>query len=265
MQKTRLSSLPPDCPPELSAEFASVPVYDSSCSELARVYFLDRDGGFFLKRSPKESLREEAALTKLFGDAGLGAEVLAYVRADSDWMLTRRVPGEDGTHMTDRPEQLCDILAAAFRELHDSGLDRIGRTSLPDRTAEALAGAERGLAAGTFHAYLRTERYGIRSPDDARACLAANGGSFRPSCLIHGDACLPNVLIRDGRFSGFIDCGAAGYGNRHSDLFWTVWSLSFNLKTDAYEDRFLDAYGRDAVDPEQLRTAAAAESVMAED
>ena len=35
----------------------------------------------------------------------------------------------------------------------------------------------------------------------------------------------------------------------------------YNLKTDAWGDRFLDAYGRDAVDPDRMRIAAAAEAV----
>ncbi|MBQ4193623.1 MAG: aminoglycoside phosphotransferase [Clostridia bacterium] len=34
-----------------------------------------------------------------------------------------------------------------------------------------------------------------------------------------------------------------------------------NLKTDMWGDRFLDAYGRDAVEEERLRAAAAAEAV----
>jgi kanamycin kinase len=43
------------------------------------------------------------------------------------------------------------------------------------------------------------------------------------------------------------------------DLFWAVWSLQFNLKTDKYRERFLDAYGRDKITPELLRTVAAIE------
>jgi kanamycin kinase len=38
-----------------------------------------------------------------------------------------------------------------------------------------------------------------------------------------------------------------------------MWSLNFNLKTDAYCARFLDAYGRDAIEPERFRTIAAIE------
>ena len=263
MKKTRLDGFPPGCPPEIAELFPDAPVYDSSCSDRARVYFIDRDEGFFLKRAPREELGEEQAMTAVFGRLGLGPEVLVYRQDEGDWMLTRRIPGEDGTHFLDCPALLCDVLGSAFRELHDRGIAMAEGIPLPDRTAQTLAAAEKGLADGVFQDYLRVDRYGIKTPADAASVLRNARESFRPSCLIHGDACLPNVMIREDRFSGFIDCGAAGFGNRHSDLFWTVWSLAFNLKTDAWADRFLDAYGRDAYDPEQMRVAAAAEAVMA--
>ena len=52
--------------------------------------------------------------------------------------------------------------------------------------------------------------------------------------------------------SGFIDLGNGGVGDRHVDLFWGAWTLNFNLGTDRYRDRFFDAYGRDAIDPERI-------------
>jgi kanamycin kinase len=38
-----------------------------------------------------------------------------------------------------------------------------------------------------------------------------------------------------------------------------MWSLNYNLKTDRFSGRFLDAYGRDKVDGERLCVVAAAE------
>ena len=78
--------------------------------------------------------------------------------------------------------------------------------------------------------------------------------------LLHGDYCLPNIILNDWNFSGFIDVGQGGPGDRHIDLFWGCWTLNFNLKTNQYFDRFLDAYGRDKVEPELLRGIAAAET-----
>ena len=57
-----------------------------------------------------------------------------------------------------------------------------------------------------------------------------------------------------------IDVGCGGVGDRHIDLFWGVWTLAYNLKTDRYGERFLDAYGRDGVDVSLLHVIAAAEA-----
>ena len=85
------------------------------------------------------------------------------------------------------------------------------------------------------------------------------GNYLKNDTLLHGDYCLPNILLDNWRFSGFIDLDSGGIGDRHVDLFWGIWTLFFNLKTNAYRDRFLDAYGRDRVDEEILRLIAAIE------
>jgi kanamycin kinase len=66
-------------------------------------------------------------------------------------------------------------------------------------------------------------------------------------------------MLDDWALSAFIDVDGGGVGDRHIDLFWGAWTLGFNLKTDKYRDRFLDAYGRDKVDTEVLKIVAAAE------
>ena len=43
------------------------------------------------------------------------------------------------------------------------------------------------------------------------------------------------------------------------DLFWGIWTLFFNLKTNDYCQRYLDVYGRDLVSEDALRTIAAIE------
>ena len=66
-------------------------------------------------------------------------------------------------------------------------------------------------------------------------------------------------MLDDWRFSGFIDLGNGGVGDKHIDLFWGAWTLNFNLKTDKYRNRFLDAYGRSDIEEEIFRVIAAAE------
>jgi aminoglycoside phosphotransferase len=69
--------------------------------------------------------------------------------------------------------------------------------------------------------------------------------------VCHGDACAPNTLIADdGRWSGHVDLGSLGVGDRWSDLAVATWSTQWNYG-DGYEDALLAAYGISA-DPERI-------------
>ena len=68
--------------------------------------------------------------------------------------------------------------------------------------------------------------------------------------LCHGDYCLPNVLIKAGRVSGYVDLGELGLADRWWDLAVATWSLTWNLGP-GWEDLFLERYGIDA-DPERI-------------
>ena len=233
-------------------------IFDSSCSREARVYFLDKDTGFYLKTAPKGSLRKEALLTDFFYKKGLGTEVLGYESLENDWMLTRRVPGEDCVDPAylAYPERLCDTVARLLRQLHE--VDFAG-CPVPDRTGEYLDTARINYVNHNYDAQHFPDSWGYASAEEAYAVLESAGKYLRRDTLLHGDYCLPNIMLDQWKFTGFIDLDGAGVGDRHIDLFWGIWSLQFNLKTDRYKDRFLDAYGRDKVEEEMFRTIAAAE------
>ena len=234
------------------------PVFDSSCSKEARVYFLEKGGGLFLKSAPKGSLQAEAEMNRFFHSKALGPEVLSYLSGEQDWLLTRRIPGEDCTdpaYLAD-PKRLCDTIASLLRQLHDS--DPTG-CPVRNRNETYFATARRNYAAGKFDADLFPEHWGFASAEEAWQEIQKNGNHLKADALLHGDYCLPNVMLDNWKFSGFIDLGCGGVGDRHIDIFWGVWTLFFNLKTNACYDRFLDVYGRDKVQPEMLRTIAAFE------
>lgn len=258
MQHTPVMPNPEDFP-EIFRPFLSTPVYDSSCSPDARVWFLDREDGFYLKSAPKGSLKAEADMTRYFHGKGLGAEVLHYLSADRDWLLTRKLPGQDCTHgqYLENPKRLCDTIAAKLRQLHETDF-----TGCPvsDRMDSYFTSAQRNFRAGAFDPSFLPQSLRCGSAREAWQLVCENQHALTDKVLLHGDYCLPNILLDDWKFSGFIDVGNGGVGDRHIDIFWGIWSLYFNLKSEAYSDRFLDAYGRDAVQPELLRLIAAVES-----
>lgn len=209
-------------PKELLPYLEGKQVFDSSCSEEARVLFIDAEEGYFLKMAPKGSLKAEALMLKYFYDLGLAPEVLQHLTSDQDYLLSKKALGTDCTeqYILDQPERLVDVLASSMLMLH--GLDT---KDCPLESQEYIDKIE-GLAADV---------------------------------IIHGDFCLPNILLDRWQFSAFIDLGGAGLGDRHIDIYWALWSLAYNLKTDRYRDRFKDAYGRQLIQEDILDAIARVE------
>lgn len=233
-------------------------VYDSCCSSDANVLFIDVDGGYYLKSAPKGSLRDETAMTEYFHRKELSAPVIAYESLEQDWLLTAALRGEDCLFeaYTDSPARLCDTTATLLRMLHDTPC---AHCPVPDRTADLIASAQENYRFGNYDHSLFPDNWGYASAEEALSVIKRDAGFLKTDTLLHGDYCLPNIILNDWRFSGFIDLGNGGVGDRHLDLFWGIWSLWFNLKTDRYRERFLDAYGRELVNEDAFPVIAALE------
>ncbi len=258
MNKTLLNKAPDEMPKDIRNFISTANIYDSSCSSEAKVYFVDRDNGYYLKRAGKGMLEKEFKMTEYFYFKGLGAKVLNYVSHDCDWLLTTAVIGNDCIHeeYLMYPERLCDTIAYELRKLHET--DYTG-CPVQDRTAEYLAGAEKNYHMGNYDKSRFPDSFGYRTAKEAHDVLIAGKGALKSKVLLHGDYCLPNIILDDWKLSGFVDVGCGGIGDRHIDIFWGVWTLWFNLKTNKYRERFLDAYGRDKADGAILKIVAAAE------
>lgn len=188
---------------------------------------LKTDAGF-LKIAPREKLRRAAILQEYFAEKGLSAPLIAFDQDEkTDYLLVAEVGGRSGIEWLDRPEWLASQLGQAIRALHE-----INAADCPiqDVNEQALA------------------LYRCETGHD----FFGDATILQKDALVHGDCCLPNVFFGENGFSGMIDLGEGGLGDRHFDLYWAMWSLNYNLKTDRYGDRFLDAYGREAVDSARL-------------
>jgi kanamycin kinase len=247
-----------DVPAELRPLLSGATLYDSSCSPEARVIFIGKDGGYFLKSAPKGVLEREAIMTRYFHGKGLAAEVLSYLSDERDWLLTAKIQGDDCTtgKYLEQPERLCDVFAERLALLHG---EDFSDCPIQNHTERYLAVAERNYHADTFDKSHFPNSFGYKDAEEAWAIVEKNGHLLKSGTLLHGDYCLPNVILDDWRFSGFVDLDGGGVGDRHVDIFWGIWTLWFNLKTNQYRKRFIDAYGRDKVDEEMLRIVAAAE------
>ena len=245
-------------PAELRSLLTGAEIYDSSCSPEASVIFIDKDGGYFLKSAPKGSLEREAAMTRYFHNKGLAANVLNYISDECDWLLTEKINGNDCTaaKYLNQPERLCDIFAEQLACLHTQ--DYKG-CPVPNHTELYLTKAEHNKRTGNYDKSNFPDSWGYKNAEDAWAVVETRGYLLKTDTLLHGDYCLPNIILNNWLFSGFIDLDNGGVGDRHIDLFWGMWTLTWNLKSDKYCERFLDVYGRDKVNDDMLRVVAAVE------
>ena len=245
-------------PTELHPLLSSGNLYDSSCSPEACVIFIDKDGGYFLKSAPKGKLEREAINMRYFHSKGLSANVLSYVSTTEDWLLTEKIHGDDciSAKYLKQPNKLCDTLAERLVILHS--LD-FAECPMQNHTEWYLASAERNKRMGTYNKDEFPDSFGYVNEEEAWAIVEAHSQILKNDTLLHGDYCLPNIILNNWKFAGFIDLDNAGVGDKHVDVFWATWSLFFNLHTHEYRERFIDAYGRDKIDEDVLRVVAAIE------
>ncbi len=260
MKKTLIEKIPYVLPTVLESEISCAKIYDSSCSPEASVYLIEGNKfSLFLKRAALGALKNEATMTRYFHSKGHAAEVVNYVCDEKfDWLMTTALDGEDCTH-TDylsEPKRLTDRLAELLRELHS---EKFADCPIQNRMDTYFDTVEQGFRTGRCDLSFYESLYGSLAPQSAYELALRGKELLSDKVLLHGDYCLPNIILKDWRLSGFIDLGGGGVGDRHIDLYWGAWTLCYNLRTDRYRERFFDAYGRDKVDAERLRTVAAAE------
>ncbi|MBE6641187.1 MAG: aminoglycoside 3'-phosphotransferase [Ruminococcaceae bacterium] len=259
MNKTPVTVDKNGFPREFRIYFENAKIYDSSCSSDMRVYYVDK--GFYIKTAKKDALKNEAEAGERFYALGIGVEIMDYISTDMDYLVTREAEGTDLTHCLDKPEMICGVLAEALKELH---VKPYGNINVSPAYAEYTELAD-NCDNKSFKSKAIAQVLGISDRDTAITVIKNNKDRFSADTLIHGDACLPNVIQKDGKFSTFIDFAMSGVGDKHMDLYWAIWSLWFNLKTDSYTDLLLDLYGRDNYDHELLRTVAALETLYQEE
>lgn len=250
-----------DCshyPERLHELLINAKVYDSSSSKSARVLYVEKDNGYFVKTSQKGSLSNESIMMRYLHSMGLSSDVLLYISEKEDFLVTEKTKGKDclDAQYLNQPNKLCDTLAENLRMLHSVDF---AKCPIKNHTELYLATAKTNYASGNYDQSQFPDSFGYASAQQAYEEIQRHKHLLKNDTLLHGDYCLPNIILDNWKFSGFVDVGNGGVGDKHVDIFWAIWTLFFNLKTNAYRDRFVDAYGRNEVDEDILRLIAAIE------
>lgn len=221
----------------------------------ATVHRLSKPGQptLFLKSQRRESLfglRDEAErLRWLQGRVPVPGLVDYGEDADHDYLLMHALPGKDAATVKLAPDQLVPLLADALRDWHAVA---IADCPFFHTAAELTQRAQAIINAGQVDEDNLDPVNQGRPPADIFAEMVAGKPDPEDLVLTHGDFCLPNVIVHDGRVSGFIDVGTAGIGDRYRDLALIGRSLTRNLGP-GWVERFFERYGLLEPDTGKLR------------
>ncbi len=204
-------------PAEIAALVAGKPYKQEEIGRSGAVILMYEEMVLKIEKTSAVSDHEYAILRWLDGKIP-APRVLAFARAEGkNYLLMTRLSGEMA-HLFS-PEEATRALAEGLKMLW--ALDTTGCPTRGGVVAE-LEMARRYLAKGN-------------PSDETRACLEALFCEFPEMpkmdapVFLHGDYCLPNVFLRDGAVSGFLDLGSAEVGDRWYDLATLLWSMRYNF------------------------------------
>jgi kanamycin kinase/aminoglycoside 3'-phosphotransferase-3 len=172
------------------------------------------------------------------------------IQGNTHYLLMSRMPGKmacDPEYLQ-QPEMLVQALADSLRFLWSVNTDGCPR----NRTLNALLEEARY---NVDHNLVDMENVDpdtftrFRDPAHLLDWLTQNKVESEP-VLSHGDHCLPNVFLENGKFQGYIDIGDMGIGEKWRDIALCWRSLRDNFqgkyggKQYAYDpDSLFDALG----------------------
>lgn len=190
-------------------------------------------------------------------------KVLCYESdGEYQYLLMSKATGRmacDSWYM-ERPKVLIEGLAEALHMLWETDITDCPRSRDPDTELKEAAYRVENRLVDLDNAEPSTfGKDGFRDPENLLRWLEDNRPDLEPA-LSHGDLCLPNIFLNNGRVSGLIDLGDTGIGDKWRDIALCYRSLRWNSEgayggrvyPDIRSEMLFDALGI-APDPEKLR------------
>ena len=159
-------------------------------------------------------------------------EILAFEQdEEKQYLLMSKVPGEMSCskYYLEHPDEMVTILADTLKLLWSIDISDCPRDcGLEQELQKAKRQVEEHLYDLEDAEPETFGEGGFKDPEELLQWLFDHKPSYEP-VLSHGDYCLPNVFIRDGRLSGLIDLGNSGIADKWEDIAMCYRSLKHNF------------------------------------
>lgn len=175
--------------------------------------------------------------------------VIAYEEdGGKSYLLMSKIGGvmSCDTYYLEHPEELLEALANGLKMLWEVDVRECPCTRDLDAVLkEARVRVENHLVDTENVEPTTFGEGGFESPEHLLEWLESNRPSFEP-VLSHGDYCLPNVFLENGRVKGFIDLGNTAIGDKWNDIALCYRSLKHNFD-GTYGGKVYENFSPDAL------------------
>lgn len=220
------------------------------CSSATVLHLLNSaKGNAYLKIAGSAEIdglaREAAVLKWLRGRLPVPRVQYFAEHEDRNYLIISEIPGDTADLYFDSPKEIIGIWAAGLRLIH--GLD-IVNCPLWQTLDLKIPKAELRVRNGLVNEENFEAQYAGISADELLTMLMANIPACEDKVFTHGDYCPENIIVQDGKLSGFIDWGRAGVADRYQDIALAVRSIRHTWNREDLEKLFMDSYGIEDAD-----------------
>jgi aminoglycoside phosphotransferase len=199
----------------------------------------------YLKTSPRVAgfslLQEKLKLEWLENRLSV-PNVLQFAEDEkTDYLLLSEisgVPASDDSTKKDVP-RVVEQLAVGLKKIHNIS---IVDCRFDARLDFAIEIARERLVNGLVEQEDFDEERQGRTAEDLFQELIAAKPTDEDLVFTHGDYCAPNVILKNGKLSGFVDWGNAGVADKYQDLALLSRSVRYNFGEE-WEKSVFEIYG----------------------
>ena len=190
--------------------------------------------------------REKTILEWLNGKLPVPSVIHFCVHNNMEFLLLSEIKG-DNSHIFEEEDNKrinIQILAEGLKAIHAIHVKDCPVDNNPDKLLEL---AKNILESTTLDSEQFDNRWKNKTPETLYSELLELKPKDYDLVFSHGDYCLPNIIIKNRKLSGFIDWPWGGINDRYFDLAAVAWSIGYNYGEE-WVNPFFESYGIENID-----------------
>lgn len=213
----------------------------------ARVFRLEaaNEKSLYLKiaaRAPGDSLAPEKSKLEWLKNQFPVPEVVLFAADETtDYLLIREISGAEASDefFKENAANVIEQSVKGLKLIHGLPIENCPFDARLDYKIESAR--QRTLRGFVDENDFDDERLGRRAADLFEELLASTPPT-EDLVFTHGDYCLPNIIIENGKLGGVIDWGSAGVADKYQDIALLTRSVSRNFG-ESWETSVFELYG----------------------